>query len=208
MHILPTPDTKSEIDQPPSEQESIKRRSAGVFAGFPAWFRQHLPLDKDRTYFGLRRNVFLLVLLGAALALLALILGLAIGLTAGKHGKSKSYIPNPSNKALNTGEATYYAPGLGACGITSTDTEAIVAVSHVVFDAVQVGSNPNANPLCGTKVWATRVREETGKNVSVVATVVDRCTGCKPGDLDFSLGLFEQLAAKELGRVMISWSWL
>lgn len=50
---------------------------------------KHLPLSKERTYFGLRRNTFLLVLLGAFLALLALILGLAIGLTVGK----KSYVP-------------------------------------------------------------------------------------------------------------------
>jgi hypothetical protein len=90
MHIIPIPETKSEVDLPISEQESVKPRFHRVLASFtlfPAWFRQHLPLDKDRTYFGLRRNVFLLVLLGVALALLALILGLAIGLTVGRHGK-------------------------------------------------------------------------------------------------------------------------
>lgn len=81
-------------------------------------------------------------------------------------------------------------------------------MSWRVFDAVQVGGNPNTNPLCGLKVWATRVREETGKNVSVVATVVDRCTGCKPNDLDFSPTLFNVLAAEGLGRVQMSWAWL
>lgn len=121
---------------------------------------------------------------------------------------SSTYIPNPTNKALQTGDATYYAPGLGVCGIDSTDADAIVAVSWQVFDAVQVGGNPNNNPLCGRKVWATRVREETGKNVSVVATVVDRCTGCQPTDLDFSSALFDILANHDLGRVRVSWAWL
>lgn len=73
---------------------------------------------------------------------------------------------------------------------------------------MQVGTNPNTNPLCGRKLWATRVREETGKNVSVVATVVDRCVGCLPEDLDFSPTLFDVLADEGLGRVKISWTWL
>lgn len=77
----------------------------------------------------------------------------------------------------------------------------------IVWDAVQVGTNPNNNPLCGRKVWATRLRED-GKDVSVVATVVDRCVGCKAGDLDFSPTLFEELAHPDLGRVTISWVWI
>ena len=30
--------------------------------------------------------------------------------------------------------ATYYTTGLGACGITNTDSDYIVAVSHDLFD--------------------------------------------------------------------------
>jgi hypothetical protein len=68
---------------------------------------------------------------------------------------------------------TYYEPGLGACGITSTSKENIVAISHFTFDAVQTGSDPNQNPLCGRKLRAQR--EYNGEMVSVDLTVVDRC---------------------------------
>ena len=51
----------------------------------------------------------------------------------------------------------------------------IVSMSHFLFDHVQTGSNPNANPLCGLKLRATRVDERTGKERSVDLTVVDRC---------------------------------
>ena len=29
---------------------------------------------------------------------------------------------------------TYYATGLGSCGITNSDTDKIVAVSHLLYD--------------------------------------------------------------------------
>jgi hypothetical protein len=70
---------------------------------------------------------------------------------------------------------TYYAPGLGACGLDSNDRGAVVAVSHYTFDAAQTGSDPNQNPLCGRKIRAQRVDERTGKQVSIDVTVVDRC---------------------------------
>lgn len=51
----------------------------------------------------------------------------------------------------------------------------MVSVSHYTFDAVQTGSDPNSNPLCGRKIRAKRVNEQTGKSVSIDVTVVDRC---------------------------------
>lgn len=84
-------------------------------------------------------------------------------------------LPLPNNTDHHTGDLTYYGPGLGACGIVSDDNDAIVSVSHYVFDAVQTGSDPNQNPLCGRKIRATRVDERTGKQVSIDVTVVDRC---------------------------------
>lgn len=84
-------------------------------------------------------------------------------------------LPLPTNVEQHTGDLTYYGPGLGACGVESSDNDAIVSVSHHVFDAVQVGSNPNQNPLCGRKIRAARVDERTGKRVSIDVKVVDRC---------------------------------
>jgi len=65
---------------------------------------------------------------------------------------------------------TYYGPGLGACGVTSSDGDHIVSISHFDFDAASTGSDPNANPLCGHKLRAIR----NGNSVDL--TVVDRCT--------------------------------
>lgn len=81
-----------------------------------------------------------------------------------------------------------------------------MSVSHIIFDAVSKGSNPNANPLCGKKIRIRRPSEENKGSVDV--TVVDRCTGCKSRDLDVSLGVFMKLADETEGRVTAAWNWL
>lgn len=152
----------------------------------------------------LRRRSRILIVAGL-LSLLALILGLAIGLSQGKKTQN---LPLPDGHGGPfTGDLTYYEPGLGACGVTSTSSQNIVAVAHSLFDKVQTGSDPNANPLCGRKIRAKRVKEGSGER-SVDLTVVDRCTGCQPTDLDVSLSVFEKLADQDLGRVNVEWNWL
>ena len=75
----------------------------------------------------------------------------------------------PLGSQAYTGDLTYYGTGLSACGVDAHDNDDIVSISHFTFDSVSKGSNPNANPLCGHKLRATR-----GGN-SVDLTVVDRC---------------------------------
>ncbi|TFK57202.1 hypothetical protein OE88DRAFT_1619136 [Heliocybe sulcata] len=99
---------------------------------------------------------------------------------------------------------TFYATGLGACGITNTDTDYIAAVSHLLFDTFPEynGVNPNSNPVCNKKVTATY----QGKQVTVAIT--DRCTGCALTDLDFSPSAFDQLADPSVGRISgMTWVW-
>ncbi|KAF8973997.1 RlpA-like double-psi beta-barrel-protein domain-containing protein-containing protein [Flammula alnicola] len=103
-----------------------------------------------------------------------------------------------------TGQGTFYATGLGACGITNTDTDHIAAVSHLLFDNFPGynGVNPNSNPLCGRTVTA----HYQGKSVTVALT--DRCTGCAVTDLDFSPSAFNQLADFAVGRISgMTWTW-
>lgn len=90
-------------------------------------------------------------------------------------GHRTQNLPLPNGAETYTGDLTYYNPGLGACGISSSDNDAVVAVSHYTFDAVQKGSDPNQNPLCNRKIRATRVNEKTGKSTSIDVTVIDRC---------------------------------
>jgi hypothetical protein len=135
--------------------------------------------------------------------LLACLLILIIGLAAGLSTRSKhlANLPLPSNHGgPYTGDLTYYGPGLGACGITSKDGDDIVSISHLVFDAVSKGSDPNQNPLCGKMIRARR--EGRG---SVDLKVVDRCTGCQPRDLDITEKTFARLADVEMGRVQVEW---
>lgn len=102
-----------------------------------------------------------------------------------------------------SGDATYYATGLGACGMVSTDTSMIAAVSHLLFDTFPgATANPNLNPICGRKVIATY----QGKSVEV--EIVDRCTGCAIYDLDFSPSAFQQIGILDEGRLHgMTWHW-
>ncbi|KAJ1928388.1 hypothetical protein IWQ60_002110 [Tieghemiomyces parasiticus] len=100
-----------------------------------------------------------------------------------------------------TGDLTYYSPsvGLGACGWQNSDSDFVAALN-----APQFGNpaNPNANPLCGQKALVT------GPKGSVTVTIVDKCPPCKSGDLDLSVGAFDQIADQAAGRVPVSWTWV
>ncbi|KAI0067729.1 barwin-like endoglucanase, partial [Artomyces pyxidatus] len=100
---------------------------------------------------------------------------------------------------------TWYATGLGACGIVNTDSDYIAAVSHILFDEYPGynGANPNDNPLCGRQIQANY------QGNSVTITVTDRCTGCAETDLDFSPAAFDTLADPGVGRLYgMTWNWV
>ncbi|KAK0227000.1 plant expansin [Armillaria nabsnona] len=105
----------------------------------------------------------------------------------------------------NVGEATYYLPGLGSCGVTNTVSDMSVAVSHLLYDSYPYVwcREPHWNPLCGKKLVATY----GGKSVTVMVT--DRCEGCAGMyDLDFTPNAFSQLASTSLGRLTgVDWDW-
>ncbi|KAI1850673.1 hypothetical protein JX265_004384 [Neoarthrinium moseri] len=90
----------------------------------------------------------------------------------------------------SSGDMTYYAPGLGSCGETSNESDAVVALAPGQFS----GSNP-----CGKKITITA----KGKTAS--ATVVDKCPGCSEDSIDVSPSVFEKLASLDDGRVKIEW---
>ncbi|CBX90769.1 hypothetical protein IAQ61_002254 [Plenodomus lingam] len=191
-------------------EKGLQKRDTGLGAitGASPWaladrFDHIFPPYKR--YFGRSRRTVLIVIGVFFLCLLALIIGLAVGL----RGRSKTQnLPLPGGAQTYTGDLTYYDPGLGACGIDSGDDDPVVAISHYTFDAAQTGSDPNQNPLCGRKIRARRVNESTGKSVSIDVTVIDRCTGCQPTDIDVSPAMFDKMADHALGRVTVTWAWL
>ncbi|KAF9255162.1 plant expansin [Marasmius fiardii PR-910] len=96
----------------------------------------------------------------------------------------------------NTGDVTFYTPGLGSCGITSGPNELVAAAPAGIFDTFPgAGANPNLNPICKKKARVTA----NGKSVDV--TIVDRCPGCVGGSIDLSPAAFTKLAPESVGRI-------
>ncbi|KAM5433753.1 hypothetical protein McanCB49686_001329 [Microsporum canis] len=148
-----------------------------------------------------RRKRVIIIATVMAVLLLGLIIGFQGLMIPSRAGAANLPLPT-NNGGPYVGELTYYDPALGACGITSSSSEAVCAVSKVVFDAASTGPNPNTNPLCGRKIRLRR----NGKSVDV--TVVDRCVGCKSTDIDATITVFQQLAHVNQGRVDVQWAWL
>lgn len=117
--------------------------------------------------------------------------------------------PSPSTPVSSggtgdhSGDGTYYATGLGSCGITSNDSQMVAALGYKTMD-LTLGANPNNNPTCGRKVRAFSATNTEG----VVVTIVDTCAGCAGADdLDFSPAAFDLLGQEAQGRIPITWKW-
>lgn len=98
-----------------------------------------------------------------------------------------------------SGQATYYAPGLGACGITNTASDYICALNHVQFED---DGNGNDNPNCFKEILIKR------GDAQVKVQVTDMCPGCSDYDLDLSPAAFKAIATEAEGRVDITWEWV
>lgn len=90
------------------------------------------------------------------------------------------------------GDLTYYQPGLGSCGETSSATDKIVALSPSKFT--------DQADLCGKTITI----EFGSKNTT--AKIVDKCPGCSADSIDVSPAVFEDLADLSVGRAQVSWS--
>ncbi|KAK5989238.1 hypothetical protein PT974_10744 [Cladobotryum mycophilum] len=95
--------------------------------------------------------------------------------------------------AQESGDLTYFTPGLGACGWQSKSSDYIVAIS--------------------SQIWANR--GHCGKHIKVHygsrtidVTVVDECPGCSAGSLDLSPSAFQAVVGSlGPGRVHATWNW-
>jgi hypothetical protein len=90
----------------------------------------------------------------------------------------------------NSGDMTYYAPGLGSCGGTNSESDAVVALSVDQYN----GADP-----CGKTITVNLNGQTT------TATVVDKCMGCADDDIDVSPSVFELLASLDVGRIAVTW---
>ena len=110
------------------------------------------------------------------------------GSDSGSSGGSASY----------SGDLTYYAVGMGSCGIDDSgkdQTDNIVAVS-----AALMGAQSNGNPMCGKTITV----KANGKTVQ--ALVHDKCPGCAASDIDGTEKMFKELfGSLDVGRGKIEW---
>lgn len=123
--------------------------------------------------------------------------------TTAPHNQANQLTGGPENFS---GDLTYYATGLGACGEVNKNGDNITAVSHVLYDA-EMTQNPNDNPICGRILRVQRYDEELEQMHVVDLRVVDRCEGCAQYDLDVTEITFGLFAPIESGRVKVEWAW-
>ncbi|EKM52742.1 uncharacterized protein PHACADRAFT_164667 [Phanerochaete carnosa HHB-10118-sp] len=109
---------------------------------------------------------------------------------------------NAAPAPVNSGDGTFFTPGLGACGYNNNESEHVAAVSHQFFDSFGGGSsNPNDAPICGKMATL----HYGGKTTTV--QIVDRCAGCSgPSDVDMAPAAFNDLADPSVGRIQITWT--
>jgi len=112
---------------------------------------------------------------------------IALSRTAPENGVYDRVLRRASNAKF-----TYYNAGLGACGQTNTDSDYIVAMSPVHW----VDRNP-----CGEVITISY----NGK--SAQATVVDKCMGCTPEELDLTPALFQHFSSLDPGKIFGDWVW-
>jgi hypothetical protein len=92
------------------------------------------------------------------------------------------------------GDLTYYQPGLGSCGETSSDSDRVVALAPGQFE-----STPDA---CGKMIQITK------GDLNATAKVVDKCPVCTLGSIDVSSTVFQEIAPLSAGRVQITWEYM
>ncbi|KAI5858011.1 riboflavine-aldehyde-forming enzyme, partial [Tricharina praecox] len=96
-----------------------------------------------------------------------------------------------SRASGGSGEATFYEPGLGACGRVNGPNDMIAAVA--------IGRGKGE---CGNRIRVSC----GGKQIEV--EIVDLCASCAPNDVDLSPIAFNQLADPDQGRVAITWEYV
>ncbi|KAF8602119.1 hypothetical protein BDV93DRAFT_545520 [Ceratobasidium sp. AG-I] len=89
-----------------------------------------------------------------------------------------------------SGQATWFYPGLGACGGTNTQYEHVVALDAPLWNN-------------GANCWRGITIQAYGQQVD--AAIVDLCPGCGYGDLDMAPALFEAFTGLDTGVFQMTW---
>ncbi|KAG8708572.1 hypothetical protein FRC09_001154 [Ceratobasidium sp. 395] len=96
-----------------------------------------------------------------------------------------------------SGQATYYAVGMGACEQRNTPEDKIVSLNAPQF------GNDYPGPHCFKTVKIC-----SGDDQCHFAKIVDKCEGCAYGSLDMSESLFKQFYPTDKGVFRITWNFV
>ncbi|MET3985790.1 RlpA-like double-psi beta-barrel domain-containing protein [Streptomyces sp. PvR034] len=110
--------------------------------------------------------------------------------------KGPSPAPTKSTKPPTqkfSGKASYYQPGMGACGQYINPGDRVAAIDSSLFGAGYPA------PHCGRKIVVTY------KGKSVTLTVLDEAPGAGRGGLDLTPGAFQALASLDEGQINVTW---
>lgn len=124
------------------------------------------------------------------IAKLAVLVAATLGAGAAVDPRSPASVDTRAAAASYSGQMTYFNPGLGACGQTNGDNDAVAAVSTGVY---------SSGGACGK----TATIHYNGK--STTAKVVDLCPSCATGNIDVSPSVFQKLSPLSAGRVDVTW---
>ncbi|GAA5853114.1 hypothetical protein JCM9279_000862 [Rhodotorula babjevae] len=99
-----------------------------------------------------------------------------------------------SKRGFN-GRATFFEPGLGACGTYSGAGDFMVAMNQAQY-----------GDLGAVSSWCFQTITITYGGKTANAQVLDACPGCPYGGLDMSPALFRHFADESVGVIYMSWS--
>lgn len=123
-------------------------------------------------------------------AILATTIGIAAAVPM-PYKTGSAGILNPTS-LTKRGDGTYYHSdiGFGSCGEVIPNSQLGAALNWVEYDQV----------ACFACLRVCRDEK------CITVPKVDKCPGCSAGDVDLTLGAFEQLGIFDEGRIPISWS--
>ncbi|KIF02422.1 hypothetical protein PL81_30060, partial [Streptomyces sp. RSD-27] len=111
-----------------------------------------------------------------------------------KPGKTTTASPQPDKPGETyKGSATFYSPGLGACGKVIKESDFAVALDPTMFGPGYPSSS------CGRKIVITY------KGKSITATVLDEAPGAGRHGLDLTPGAFKALAPLDKTKLDVTW---
>ncbi|KAH0832166.1 RlpA-like double-psi beta-barrel-protein domain-containing protein-containing protein [Lanmaoa asiatica] len=107
-----------------------------------------------------------------------------------------------------SGTGTWFYDGMGACGYDNSNSDRIVAISSQIYGA---GANCNQVSVLACLIPTSHVILQwvyvtnTENEQAAYGMMRDECQSCASGDLDMSIGMFEQLGDLSTGVLPITW---